>query len=119
MRIDVEIPIVLPTPNISEHWSSRSRRNKKHAAIIKYMVGSQIKDVELPCEIYLTRIAKRLYDSDNNIFAFKSTRDTLAQLITGKKRGIGDEDGFTWHYAQEKGVESKVKITIIWGKSEK
>lgn len=116
MKLSKTIPIEVKSPNVQEHWSKKHKRNKIHAALIKYYMP-ELLEISPPCKISFIRIGTRMLDDDNLIFSFKGVRDSCVSLITGKKRGIGDEDPkFTFDYSQEKG-EPSVKIEVEYDQS--
>jgi hypothetical protein len=108
-------PIRIVSPNVQEHWTKRHKRNKMLYLLIKQLWWSDLARVETPCRIELIRKGNRLLDGDNLVFSFKGIRDTLCQLITGKRRGIGDDGPeFTWVYTQKKSKIYEVEIEISW-----
>lgn len=114
-KIDITLPVKLTSPNVQEHWSKKSKRNKIYFLLLKRSFMTNTIPITLPCSVFLIRKGKRLLDDDNLMFAFKGIRDTICQLITGKPRGHGDNDpGFTWMYGQEISKKYEVYIEITW-----
>ena len=108
------LPIKVESPNVREHWSKTYKRNKVHAAIIKFLFR-ELQDVTMPCKITFVRIGVKPLDDDNLVFSCKGIRDSCVAIITGKRRGIGDDDpGFTYAYLQEKGEPSlRIEVSYV------
>lgn len=98
---------------LNEHWSARNARIKQHDRIIRIYWRKERIETPLPCVITLTRISPARYDDDNLQGAFKSIRDTIAQILLGKKKGIADNDPrINWKYDQRKGAPKEYAIEI-------
>ena len=112
------LPIKLESPNKQMHWRTKNAINKKIHQKLLYLMPKAIDAIELPCTIYLCRIAPRKFDYDNLVYSKKFLRDTLADfLIPGLAKGRADGDErITWIYEQEsmgKG-EYGVRVTFIY-----
>ena len=108
---------VISEANVMQHWTKRRKRRIVQDSIIRtfWRMEKYHNTVECnkPYVIILTRMSPRRLDGDNLQVAFKSIRDTIADiLIPGKKRGVSDSaPGLTWIYDQEKGSKG-IKIEI-------
>lgn len=113
--IEFTIPLALPSEaNISEHWTVRSkRRNSQNFALKLYL--NKYEKPGLPCTITLIRIGPKPLDSDNNISAFKSIRDFIADWVNpGKAKGQADNDPrIIWQYGQETAKLHGIRIRIV------
>ena len=107
------IPIRLVSPNVSEHWRVKHKRNKLHAMLIRSEL-SKVAKPALPCSVTLTRRGVGQMDADNCIYACKPARDTIADwLLPGLAAGRADGDErITWHYKQEQGYPYALIIEI-------
>lgn len=112
MKIELEHKIY--SPNKSLHWSIKGRNNKKLRELIGRAFLIHKKNLSIPSDIYLVRIAPRKFDDDNLIGAFKGIRDIVADLFyPGLPRGAADGlPGLYWHYSQEQGKKKEYKIRI-------
>jgi len=63
----------------------------------------------LPCQVTITRLAPRRYDSDNMVHAGKHVRDEIAEWL-----GVDDrhDDRVLYLYRQEFSREYRVRITF-------
>jgi len=116
------VPIRLySTANISEHWTKRRERIKKHKMLLMFYTEglSQHSDL-LPLQVILCRVAPRSLDYDNLVFAFKNIRDYISdRLIPGLAAGRADNnDSINFEYIQKKGDEKTYYIEISLIKSE-
>lgn len=113
--IEFTIPIrIISEANISEHWADRSSRRKHQNIAIKYMLNKYEKPT-LPCTITLIRIGPKRLDCDNNVAAFKSIRDFIADWVNpGKAKGQADNDPrIIWQYSQEIAKLHAFRIRIV------
>jgi hypothetical protein len=79
--------------NCSEHWTKKSKRHKQQQFFIRTSFNKEVKNLQLPCKITLTRLANRKLDDDNLVSAFKWIRDQLADcIVPGKAKGHADSD---------------------------
>lgn len=101
-------PLKLPSgANLREHWATRARRASKHRHLAFLLVAANRPLPALPVTITLTRVAPRALDSDNLAYAFKATRDGIADAY-----GLDDRDPrITWCYSQEHGAAA-IRIDI-------
>ena len=98
MKIIVPIRIE-STPNLREHWTSRSKRTRDHRAATHYSLMAAKAPIAVPCVVTLTRIAPRALDTDNNVSGFKWVRDAVAHWLR-----VDDADPrVEWRYSQAKG----------------
>ena len=113
----VERPMELRSAaNLRLHWSERARRAKTHRLIGYTLMRSAIHATGNPffmarlgdIEIELTRMAPRRLDSDNNVSAFKSIRDGVADAL---EIDDGDEH-FLWTYRQESVAKKNSGIRV-------
>ena len=113
--IEFTIPLALPSEaNISEHRFVRSKRRESQNFAIKYYLNKYEKP-SLPCTVTLIRIGPKTLDFDNNISAFKSIRDFVADWVNpGKAKGQADNDPrIIWQYGQETAKLHGVRIRIV------
>lgn len=106
MKIVLNIPIAIVSElNLSDHWSKKRQRNLSKRIFIRAYWKKHQPKVNLPCTVHLIRISPRQLDDDNLVGAFKSVRDTIADLIIpGLAKGRADGDlRIHWMYGQEKG----------------
>lgn len=112
----IEIPLRLQSEaRLTGHWRAKNARKKNHYQLVGlYFNLNKITAIEPPFKVVLTRVAPRLLDDDNLVYAFKFIRDAVAdRLIPGKAPGRADSEMY-FEYKQEK--RSKiylVKIEII------
>lgn len=113
--IDFKIPglTLVSSANASQHWATKSKRNKKQCLAVKYFLN-QVMLPMLPVKITLTRISPRKLDSDNLAYAFKAIRDFIAkQYFPDSKLGMADDyPCFEWHYAHCKDEVREYAIRI-------
>jgi hypothetical protein len=100
--------------NSSEHWTMKHKRHQIQKRWIWFAFQDLQKKIILPCHIKLTRIGKRLLDSDNLPSSLKWVRDAVADhIIPGLKPGQADGDErISWEYGQQRGKEYAVIIRI-------
>lgn len=107
--IVVEIPLRIESmANCSLPWYKKAKliKSYRNAAIL-------VRKPQIPCQVYLTRIAPRDLDDDNLRGAFKALRDGIADRI-----GLPDNDPrVQWFYKQERGKpkEYAVRVEIFEG----
>lgn len=107
----VEVPIrIESTPNLREHWASRSKRAGIHRNTTYFALKAAKAPASVPCIVTLTRIAPRELDNDNSISGCKNARDGVALWI-----GVDDADKrIEWRYAQQKrGVKDYALLVEI------
>ncbi len=120
MCITFELPIrIVSELNNTDYWRKKYARKK----IIQLQIWNVMRTLELPelnvpCEVTLTRIAPRSLDEDNLIGAMKSVRDSVAsQLIPGLAPGRADSfKDITWKYSQTKAKPKyyALRVEISW-----
>ena len=103
----------LSSANILGHWSKRYALNKKHSAQVRAQC-QDIKKIELPCTIILTREAPKLMDYDNYVFSCKHVVDVIADLlIPGLAAGRADGDKrLKFEYEQVKRLGKQYFVCI-------
>lgn len=116
MKHELYIPIrIVSEANLREHWSKRHKRHKNQKALVHSLWNTAIqKDINLPAEITLTRIAPRALDPDNLASAFKNFIDIISDLIIpGLAPGRADGDPrMKWKYCQKKGNPKEYALLI-------
>lgn len=114
--IEWQIPIhTVSEANTQEHWTKKKKRHDLQKRWIWLFFKKERPDISFPCHIKLTRIGKKMLDSDNLPVSMKWIRDTVADtLIPGKAPGQADNDpGLSWEYDQQIGKEYAVKIEFV------
>ena len=105
----------LSSANVLGHWSKRYALNKKHSAQVRAQCHD-IKSIELPCTITLTRESPKLMDYDNYVFACKHLVDVIADmLIPGLAPGRADGDKrlkFVYEQVKRTGKQYFVCISV-------
>ena len=113
--ISIQLPIkTISEANRFEHWKKRADRQRVYLDLIKLTMGPIAPSIKLPCKVTLKRFGLKLLDSHDNLpMSFKRIVDVLAEILTGKGRGKGDNDPrITWKYDQEKSFSYGVKIVF-------
>ncbi len=106
MIFRIEIPIfTISEANVSEHWTKSKKRKDLQKRWVKILFLKHKPKIDLPIHIKLTRIGKKLLDSDNLPVSMKYIRDEVANyLIPGKAPGQADNDPrLSWEYDQKIG----------------
>jgi hypothetical protein len=119
-KFDNAIIAILPVAaviegNSFEHWQKKHKRHVQQKKYINLALSSVIRQISLPCTIYLTRYSPRLLDQwDNLPMSFKWILDQICEsLIPGKRPGRADDDKrISVKYFQEKSKEKYIKIII-------
>jgi len=116
--IEFDIPLEIVSPNASEHWTDRYKRNKRIRRLITSYWLTRKESPQPPCEILIERKISgklKLMDDDNFIAGCKFIRDCIADLlIPGLAPGQADSDKkLTWQYRQITAKEKGVHITIM------
>lgn len=110
----IRIPYHLPSEaNISDHWTKKHKRKKRlQLLLLSYWPAVKI---ELPCVVTLTRVAPRSLDYDNLVYAFKNTKDFIAdKIVPGRAAGRADDDDrISWEYGQKKGIRPNEYAIIV------
>lgn len=123
-----EIPIMtVSEANSSQHWSKKAKRHKQQQFFIRAAYEKYVKELKLPCNVTMTRLAPRSLDDDNLTTAFKYIRDEISECIFPEKRGryldkkgnyrkikgrADSDPRITWQYAQQKNPVYAVRIDI-------
>lgn len=115
MKKGFELKVIIPIRtkselNACEHWGKRYRRRKAQREMIFYELASRsTRKPKAPIDIWLTRIAPRMLDIDDNLNAsFKAIRDGIADWI-----GIDDKSNLLrWRYSQKKGGVGEYAIIV-------
>ena len=108
--VAVRIPLkTVSEANVRCHWRVKAQRVKNQRFSVAAALSGK-KLPPLPAVICMTRIGPRKLDSDNLAISFKACRDEVA-----KAYGIDDgrEDMYFWTYAQQRGPEYGVEISIV------
>ena len=104
----IYIPMRLPSlANCRMHWRALAKLKKQQRLFVALHLPNELPS--LPATIRLTRIGKRLLDSDNLAISFKSPRDQIADHY-------GVDDGsplYRWVYEQRIGKEYGIEIEVI------
>ena len=111
--LSIQLPIkTVSEANRFEHWQKRAARQKIYLDLIRLSLAPHASRLVLPCTVTVKRYGPKLMDEHDNLrMAFKKIIDVLAEILTGKKRGQGDNDPrITWKYDQEKSSAYGVKI---------
>jgi len=110
--ISFSLPIrTVSEANSREHWSAKAKRARGQRLMARVETISRrvaLHCVSFPLTITLTRIGKRMLDSDNLSRSFKAIRDGVAD-------GLDIDDGderLVWIYGQEIGKEYGVRIEV-------
>lgn len=112
--IMISIPIKTVSPNVSEHWRVKHKRNQLHRCLIKLEL-SKIKKPTLPCIVVMRRIGAKLLDEEDNLrMALKCPKDVISDwLVPGLAPGRADGDKrITWKYEQEVGRPNSLQLEI-------
>lgn len=114
MIYEFEIPVrTVSEANMREHWGRKAERTRNIRAVVAIVmrqptVMPKAGWTPLPKTITMTRIAPRMFDSDNSIRALKAVRDEIAKQI-----GIDDgDDRLTWRYEQRKGKVREHSVIV-------
>jgi hypothetical protein len=80
------LPLEIQSPNIKEHWSETSSRNKRNLVLIKQAFSEENEKPEAPCSVSLQRlynpsIHQKRMDDDRYIISVAGIRDAIADLI--------------------------------------
>lgn len=113
MRIDIEVPMSLPTRanwGSKGHWHRAKLVSEQHRAMALWF--AQVSKPELPVTVQLVRVSPRELDQDNLRGALKATVDFLAAWL-----GLpNDRDPrVRWLYGQAKGEKKHqaLRVTIV------
>jgi len=119
IQYEFTVPIkTVPESNRGgEHYITKSKRHQTQKFHIWAVLHEKQLDIQLPCQIKLTRIAPRKLDSHDNLpISMKWIVDEISEYIfPGKAAGRADDmDEVKFIYDQEKGDPKQyaVKITI-------
>lgn len=112
------IPIkTVSEANISEHWTSKSKRHRIQKWMVKKVFLDNKFKFKLPVIVTLVRIAPTFLDKEDNLpMSLKYIKDYIADhLCPGKAPGRADDSKeITWNYDQKKGKVRQycVEVTI-------
>ncbi len=119
IQYEFTVPIkTVPESNRGgEHYITKSKRHRTQKEAIWCALHNKSLDIQLPCDIKLTRIAPRSLDSHDNLpLSMKWLADQICEYIfPGKAAGRADDtDEVKFIYDQEKGQPKQyaVKVTI-------
>lgn len=118
MKLILQLTIPVHTvseSNCFESWRKKHARHKNQKTVIWVALINDISKISLPCHIKLTRIGKRLLDTDNLPVSMKWIRDQIADmLIPGLAPGRADNDPrITWNYDQSTGKDYAVIVSFF------
>ncbi len=87
-QIILTLPIrTVSEANISEHWSKKADRHKKHKGMVSLYLKPLRKHLKLPCKITMVRYAPRKLDRHDNLpMSFKYILDACCEIITNDFR---------------------------------
>lgn len=115
IKFEWEFPIkTISEMNCNECWQKKRQRHLMQKYLIRLFLNREIKKVNLPCTIELTRISTRMLDYDNLVASQKYVLDAICDLlIPGLRPGRADGDKrISTVYNQEKGKILGIRITI-------
>lgn len=112
----IEWEMKVPTPNLREHWRTKSKRTAMQRVVTRRALESMAKRPARPAvTVRLTRISTVLADSDRAALALDTVRDEVARWIYGLpeyeiRRGVprvprapdGPSSAIRWAYSQAK-----------------
>jgi hypothetical protein len=100
--------------NVSEHWTKKHKRTKAQKNAVIFALNGKLSDISLPCDIFFSRKAPRLFDDDNLVASFKHIRDGVVNMLKpGLAPGRGDEgNDIKWHYSQQQAKHYSITIEI-------
>ncbi len=113
--VSIRIPgMRLTNPlNTREHRMARYRREKQEKATVGLcLLAHGQPSVLPPCIVTFTRIfagQAKVMDDDGLSASLKATRDSVARWL---KTDDGPRGGIDWRYAQERGTEHAVVISV-------
>ena len=124
-----ELPLkTVSEGNSSEHWLKRSRRHRQQQRFIRELFLRETRDIPVPCEITMFRIASRFLDQEDNLpMSLKWIKDQIGACLFPEKvvtykmkdgyaaqnKGHADSDPrVVWKYGQEKGKIQGIRIEI-------
>ena len=122
-RPNVQYEFMLPIKTVpesnrsSEHYMLKSKRHRTQQIVVWAAFHNKNLDIQLPCQIKLTRIAPRSLDkSDNLAMSMKWIIDGICDYIfPGKTAGRADDTKeIDFIFDQEKGnpKEYAIRVTI-------
>lgn len=124
-----ELPLkTVSESNISEHWTKASKRHRQQQHFIRLLFAKESKEIPLPCNVKLIRLATRFLDKDDNLpMSFKWIKDEISECLFPEKRAhyidrngwarpikgrADDSPMVTWQYDQEKSKILGIRIEI-------
>lgn len=98
--------------NNFEPWRAKHARHKVQHAYIYSSMSQRKEAILFPVVVTLTRYGPKELDRHDNLpMSLKYCVDKIAEILTGKKRGQGDNDPrITWRYDQVVSAAYGVKI---------
>lgn len=109
-----ELPIkTCSEANAREHWAVKAKRTQSQRMEAYYECRAKFGLLSIPpnatIEVHLSRLGKRMLDSDNLASAFKAIRDGIADYLK-----IDDGDPrISWHYEQALCKTNGAMLVII------
>jgi hypothetical protein len=111
MKFTYNIPLQLKT-NVHASWKTKWITDKKDADLVR-LYTKNLK-VKTPAKVVLTRIGKKNVDYDNLVYAFKSIRDAIADVINpGKASGVADTQGLGLKFVYQQKVGQSYSVEIV------
>lgn len=113
--VSIQLPIrTISEANNYDHWTVKAKRKETNNNLVKLALNPIKHKIQLPCTVTLKRYGHNLLDTFENLpMSFKQIVDCIAEILTGKSRGRGDNDPrITWKADQEKSPDYGVKITF-------
>jgi hypothetical protein len=117
VRIAIEIPMELPTPNSRSHGMGRARRVKDQRRTVRDGLDAMAVRVPTPCTVTLLRVSRGTADTDRAAISMDAVRDEVARWLmripfevwnkakgkmTTPRAPDGPKDPITWRYGQRK-----------------
>ena len=118
--VELWVDTRLVSPNVTEHWSRRSRRAARQRDLVALTLFQALgarwhleADPVRPKRVHFTAYVGRELDSDNLVSSLKNVRDGLqdARLISGD----APRDGHSFTYSQVTGIPTAkqgVRISV-------
>jgi len=115
--LNIVVPLkIVSSANLNEHWTQKIKRKNLHKnAIAKEFLYLNSNIPTVPCRITLSRIAPRLLDEDNLLYALKTCRDVVCDMVLpGLRMGRADASSqIRVEYNQEKSKNNFYALRII------
>ena len=108
--VEIRFPNLVNSPNgPHSHWSVKNRRVRRDREATALMLTQVRNRPAFPLVVTFVREAPRPLDDDNNVAAFKATRDEVAKWL----QLPNDRDPrVTWRYSQAKAPRKRAGTLI-------